>query len=107
MLHNTEHDFGYVIEARGVAIKVNTVEQVVDLVRNLTIAEAPPVPAPRDLSGAIEAIMRDGRPRTPTEVMHALLAQGFKPSEATYNRVYAALRYGEFEKDGGRWTVAA
>ena len=99
------NDAEYVIEVRGVQIRAQNVDRVVEIVRNLTLAETPAAPKPANLGDAVARVFADGMWRTPTEVIEALQRAGVRASDATYNRVYATLRYGEYVKRGQKWNL--
>lgn len=112
----------YTVVAKGVEVRCKGIEQVVTAVKALSDREVPlPLEsfarmeaeqraerniAPSPLAQTIAEIMAAApRPLRPVEVMYAVRKRGLR--SANYNNVYAALRYGPFEKAGGRWTSAA
>ena len=104
-------------------VKCTSVEQVVEVVKRLEhdveVPVAPSarvereVPVPRKLAvydlplkDAVVEVLSDQRvPMRPVELVKALRKRGLPKTEATYQRVYAALRYGPFAYDDGLWKV--
>ena len=118
MQHNEE----YTVIHGSTSVKCTSVEQVVEVVKRLehdieVPVSQPPlereVPTPRKLAvydlplkDAVTEVFSDERiPMRPIEIVKALRKRGVAKSEATYQRVYAALRYGNFAYDDGLWKL--
>lgn len=119
MEHNSLNDETYTVVARGIEVKCASIAQVVAAVNALTMDREVALPqATRermeregdtlDLHSAVEKVVAQApRPLRPVEVQKAVRKLGVPARDATYHRVYAQLRYGEFERDGGRWSASA
>lgn len=108
----------YRVEVRGLTIACDTVEQVIEVVQRMDrfVDREVPLPAPisepvvfevpnaNALATAVYGLFReDYRWRRPVEILKALKRKKMK--DATYNRVYAVLRYGDFKQRDGKWNL--
>ena len=104
---------GYTVMYRGIEVKCDSVERVVEAVNALAPLEREvPVPqhasadaaseAPSPVAAAVqELFVREPAWRRPIEIVKALRRQRVPGTK--YTTVYAALRYGAFVKREGRW----
>jgi hypothetical protein len=116
-----QHTEEYTVIHGHTTVKCTSVEDVVEVVKRLEYDREVPVPAPVErevpvqrklavydlpLKDAVEEVIADERvPMRPVEIVKLLRKRGVPKSEATYQRVYAALRYGNFAYDDGLWKL--
>lgn len=112
----------YTVVHGHTSVKCTSVEQVVEVVKRLEHDREVPVPQPVSerevptprklavydlpLKDAVTEVFSEERvPMRPIELVKALRKRGVPKTEATYQRVYAALRYGNFAYDDGLWKL--
>lgn len=114
----------YTVVHGGTSVKCTSVEQVVEVVKRLERDREVPVPTPAPvferevpvprklavydlpLKDAVAEVLNEERvPMRPVELVKVLRKRGLPKTEATYQRVYAALRYGNFTYDDGLWRL--
>lgn len=117
MQHNEMREPEFTVEFRGIAIKCRDVEHVVETVkalvpleREVAIPASAEAHAPLDVPGAspvataVYDLFREQPTwRRPVEIVKALKRK--RVQGAKYTSVYAVLRYGDFEKAGGKWNL--
>ena len=119
MLETHDRNGGYTVRFGDAKIECADVEQVVEVVKAMkpfveptvqTYSVTPSVRIARthnDIQSAAAALFRESPMwRQPIEILKALRKRGVPRAEATYHRVYAALRYGPFVKRDGRWNLS-
>ena len=104
----------FTVEFHGITIKCRDVEHVVETVKALVPLEREvPVPthaeAPIEFANtnpiatAVYDLFRETPSwRRPVEIVKALKKRG---TRTKYANVYAVLRYGDFDKQGGKWNL--
>lgn len=122
MSHELNHTEApaYTVVVQGVKVECVTVAQVVEAVKALSVIEREVSPTnqaePRALAvsnvtpvskAVYQLFKHEPAWRRPVEIMRALRRLGVPKTEATYNRVYAVLRYGDFERRDGKWNLVA
>ena len=117
-----QHHEEYTVIHGHTSVKCTSVEQVVEVVKRLEHDVEVPVPQPTferevpvqrklavydlPLKDAVTEVLSEERvPMRPIEIVKALHKRKMPKSEATYQRVYAALRYGNFANDDGMWKM--
>lgn len=121
---DTTHDSAYIVLFRGLEVRCETIDHVVEAVRALEPLEHAPVksgerverevPVPRPepiqfvnaspVATAVYDLFRaEPTWRRPVEIVKALKRR--RVPGAKYTSVYAVLRYGDFVKREGRWNV--
>ena len=105
----------FTVEFHGITIKCRDVEHVVETVKALVPLEREvPVPthaeAPIEFANAnpiataVYDLFRETPSwRRPVDIVKALKRK--RVQGAKYTSVYAVLRYGDFEKAGGKWNL--
>lgn len=115
--HSDTHD-EYTVIHGNTAVRCTSIAQVVEVVRHLErevpvatpVAETPASPRITvediDVRTATQQLFAGDRKwRRPIEIVKALRKLGVPRGDATYNKVYATLRYGPFVYNDGRWNL--